>query len=1556
MPDVLPTINNEPAQGIQALLDTVYLWNQDVANELIEQINELLEELGDFSDAGCIKPYSELTAPVRQYLPCYNGDNVYVAAADIETLPEQFNPSQWILIATKAPVLQAGAGIDINGNEISVEQQVLSDAAAGGTAVQPEDLGTAAYASTSDFATAAQGGKADTAVQPGDLGTAAYAATTDFATAAQGALADTAVQPSDLAAVATSGSYTDLSNKPAIDGVTLTSQTTKADIGLAGVYKYKGSVATYADLANVQNPDVGDVYNVEDTGDNYAWSGTEWDQLGGTFVPPVTSVNSKTGAVVLSAEDVGAIPQYSTMPTADSTNAGEIVQFTGATDANYTHGYIYECVGTQTQASAVGTQTAGTGLTNIQVDVAAWEEGTGMTEDGSLTMHYFGDGWNLSPNAVGVTFDGTPVADDEITVVYTAGTTSCSWERVDVQPAPEALPDQTGNAGKFLTTDGTTPSWAGAVPQYTVMPTASERNLGNIVQYVGATTEDYINGYFYKCATNENGVGSGEIDVNYWFPDPFTPPVTGSVDIDVLSQYLEQNNLDPISDGRIEITFQPNANIITFGYNIDTSGVYTNIPWNTVTTQAAEDIFANMGFDFDFSGVPTNMDTSTGGQMPSATVYFWKSQPVMDSIGVYKDDFELPEATAENVGTAYLVTPYDSETMTPYSPAMYMSVPYILNYIDGEAEVAGYGLTPETQPTDVMIDWATLESYLNSQETGFDWTNDTINILLDGENFLEVLYNADFSASAGVQTDGTVANIQQELENIGITVDLTGYTQFQFLFLRLPTEKGYENRQVPAFVPSSGIEEADYVLKADGNGWTYWAAEAGGLPDQTGQSGKFLTTDGSSASWESALRNTSTGGASVTIEGTPTSEYSGTNVGKLSRAEGAGTTAYGWFAEARADGATAVGSGATVRNSGGIALGRSAESTDGGFVIALWDSQKHQYVICDSGGNIPSDRLKNTINKYSIMPTAASTNEGWIVQFTGTTNGTYTHGYLYECVSDGQNPATYSWEQIDVQPAGATGINWATTVDLPANSGLYDACPYYVISGGLPDGTYEFSWQMRCYGIDSNSALGMVTYKVIMSVWTVGGTTKYARGYLAPVIDGEWFPGSRNIPEGNSFYSIFRLDANGNWYLFIEGSYIWCTDIYNNNASLAVPDCFKLSTIKNVSTGDEYTATGYLYDPNNPPAWDEGFVEGQIEMKPLALVPSQTWNQNASWFGATNNTNYIAVSGCNLMPATYGYPGGNFEELNIIVNSGADIFDGTIHCKDYYAVAEIRKATGVFAGATLGVCRGEPTLYIPNNAGDSCLGFVSVSGCKSDVDLTHLSLNSSTAEPMFRQFPTLNIGAPVTSQTYGTILQYDGVTDSNYTNGYFYKASGTPVTTTYGGSLQVLSPSGASITMDWAELVDAAYNTIGWMTRDQIVSNIRQAIGQANTYYVDTGELYIEGFVSIDTTTYTNVCAVTGYGAETRVEFMITDFNSPYTEIQNGSWARVDVQPGSSLPSQTGQSGKFLTTDGTDASWATVDALPSQAGNAGKMLVTNGTTASWGTPTTVTFRTWGVNE
>lgn len=58
---------------------------------------------------------------------------------------------------------------------------------------------------------------------------------------------------------------------------------TEIDDKVSGVYHYKGSVATQDDLPT-EGMSVGDVYNVVDTGMNYAWTASgEWDALGGLF-------------------------------------------------------------------------------------------------------------------------------------------------------------------------------------------------------------------------------------------------------------------------------------------------------------------------------------------------------------------------------------------------------------------------------------------------------------------------------------------------------------------------------------------------------------------------------------------------------------------------------------------------------------------------------------------------------------------------------------------------------------------------------------------------------------------------------------------------------------------------------------------------------------------------------------------------------------------------------------------------------------------------------------------------------------------------------------------------------------------------------------------------------------------------------------------------------------------------------------------------------------------------------------------------------------------------
>ena len=103
-----------------------------------------------------------------------------------------------------------------------------------------------------------------------------------------------------LATVATSGSYNDLTNKPAIPTVDVNKKyvddklATKAnasnvytksevDSKVSSVYRVKGSVASYANLPTT-NVQIGDVYNVIDTGANYVATATTptWDKLSET--------------------------------------------------------------------------------------------------------------------------------------------------------------------------------------------------------------------------------------------------------------------------------------------------------------------------------------------------------------------------------------------------------------------------------------------------------------------------------------------------------------------------------------------------------------------------------------------------------------------------------------------------------------------------------------------------------------------------------------------------------------------------------------------------------------------------------------------------------------------------------------------------------------------------------------------------------------------------------------------------------------------------------------------------------------------------------------------------------------------------------------------------------------------------------------------------------------------------------------------------------------------------------------------------------------------------
>ena len=75
------------------------------------------------------------------------------------------------------------------------------------------------------------------------------------------------------------------------------------------------------------------------------------------------------------------------------------------------------------------------------------------------------------------------------------------------------------------------------------------------------------------------------------------------------------------------------------------------------------------------------------------------------------------------------------------------------------------------------------------------------------------------------------------------------------------------------------------------------------------------------------------------------------------------------------------------------------------------------------------------------------------------------------------------------------------------------------------------------------------------------------------------------------------------------------------------------------------------------------------------------------------------------------------------------------------------------------------------------------------------------------------------------------------------------------------------------------------------------------------------------------------------------------TVLTADSAQTLGIKWASAFPTQTGNSGKFLTTNGTSTSWAAADAFPSQSGNAGKYLKTDGSVTSWDDPIALPINT-----
>lgn len=167
---------------------------------------------------------------------------------------------------------------------------------------------------------------------------------------------------------------------------------------------------------------------------------------------------------------------------------------------------------------------------------------------------------------------------------------------------------------------------------------------------------------------------------------------------------------------------------------------------------------------------------------------------------------------------------------------------------------------------------------------------------------------------------------------------------------------------------------------------------------------------------------------------------------------------------------------------------------------------------------------------------------------------------------------------------------------------------------------------------------------------------------------------------------------------------------------------------------------------------------------------------------------------------------------------------------------------------------------------------------------------------------------------------------------------------------QTYTYSGVTYTYDGARWI-AKTNTISQASTTVNISNVapsNPATGQMwlNSDTATISVYALGGWVSVGSINSSiNVGSITGTMIAGNTITAADIANSAITtrHVTDGSITSSKLAAGLVVPTQTGNYGKYLTTDGVTASWASVPVIPTQTANSGKYLTTNGTTASWAT-------------
>lgn len=275
----------------------------------------------------------------------------------------------------------------------------------------------------------------------------------------------------------------------------LVEEVQKALADLQGVLRYKGSVETYDDLPTEGNV-TGDVWNVIDTDKNYAWDGEKWDEFGSGIDTSVFLTKTDASATYIKKTAVSSDiitdpnPSTSQVPslslirkylvgptwfdaetTVKPTDKIAVVGFNRQVNTDATNGVsgiLFLTAIDSTLVSSYGNYgmairiTHNGGLTNDNWHAEVLYNTTGeeinigtISQSGALALYPVSGSWQKTKYRVGLLY-----SSNQNGYVYNFSLSASPFTiDKEIPYVKSPIPSQEGNAGKVLSTNGTTPEW-----------------------------------------------------------------------------------------------------------------------------------------------------------------------------------------------------------------------------------------------------------------------------------------------------------------------------------------------------------------------------------------------------------------------------------------------------------------------------------------------------------------------------------------------------------------------------------------------------------------------------------------------------------------------------------------------------------------------------------------------------------------------------------------------------------------------------------------------------------------------------------------------------------------------------------------------------------------------------------------------------------------------------------------------------------------------------------------------------------------------------------------